>query len=393
MLKFLRLENFRAFKKVEMELAPLTILLGANSTGKSSILHALVLLKQSLRGGDYRVPLTFGGPLIDLGRLKDVGWQGETALRFELEWDNGDGIAFQVRPYIKTGLVVNRETFSVKTGGKRYSLQGVDNVEPWYFSFFTAPTPVPSSETDREITAALRSLNATITDFFARLRYIGPLRESFREIPFSGEEPESVGPDARFLIPFLKFRPDVTARISRWLQERGLASGLEVRETAKGSGRWAAYLMEKEGRRVNLADTGFGYSQLIPVLAELYGAPERSLILIEQPELHLNPRLALWIGDALLSAVEDNRNVLVETHSEHIVLRLRRRIAEGRFSGDKMALYFARRSLEEGESFLERVYLDEDGQLAQPWPEDFWGDDYREAFEFAKALVRRAKER
>ncbi len=67
--------------------------------------------------------------------------------------------------------------------------------------------------------------------------------------------------------------------------------------------------------------------------------------------MHLNPWLALWIGDALLSAVEDNRNVLVETHSEHIVLRLRRRIAEGRFSGDKMALYFARRSLEEGSPF------------------------------------------
>ncbi len=172
-------------------------------------------------------------PLIDLGRLKDVGWQGETALRFELEWDNGDGIAFQVRPYIKTGLVVNRETFSVKTGGKRYSLQGVDNVEPWYFSFLLprhrrhpqrliGRSPRPCAPLMRPSRIFL-----LVCDILARcesrsVRFLFPERN--RKV---------LAPDARFLIPFLKFRPDVTARISRWQRERGLASGLEVRETAK----------------------------------------------------------------------------------------------------------------------------------------------------------------
>ena len=239
---------------------------------------------------------------------------------------------------------------------------------------------------------ALREVNATITDFFARLRYVGPLREPFRETPFSGEEPESVGPDARYLIPFLKSHPDVTERIGEWLRQHGLAAGLEVRETARGSGRWAAYVVEKEGRRVNLADMGFGYSQLIPVLAELYGAPEGSLILIEQPELHLNPRLAVWIGDVLLSAIQKSKTVLAETHSEHIVLRLRRRVAEGALSADRLALYFARRSLEEGRSYLRRIRLDDTGQPLERWPEGFWGEDYDEAFHLARAVLQRRQE-
>jgi len=393
MLKFMRLENFRAFDHVSLEFAPLTILVGANSTGKSSILHALVLLKQSLRGGDYRVPLTFGGPLINLGRLREVGWQGEDRLSFELQWDNGQGLRFVVTPVQRVSLSIPKKEFQFQFGEKWYRLRGENEVAPWYFSFeFSRSEQIPLLGEEEEV-RALREVNATVTDFFARLRYVGPLRESFRETPFSGEEPESVGPDARYLIPFLKFHPPVVERISDWLRERGLAAGLEIRETAKGSGRWAAYIVEKEGRRVNLTDTGFGYSQLIPVLAEIYGAPESSLILIEQPELHLNPRLAIWVGDVLISAAHEGKAILAETHSEHIILRLRRRIAERELLPDQVALYFASRSLEEGKSFLHRIRLDEMGQPAEKWPENFWGEDYDEAFHLARAVLRRDQER
>lgn len=379
MLRYMQLENFRAFDKVEVGFAPLTVLLGANSTGKSSILHALILLKQSLRGGDYRIPLTFSGPLINLGLLKDVGWQGRDHLLFELQWDSGQGVKFSVKPRQGVGLSTSKEDFLFRLDDEQYELQKKDKVTPWYFSFdFSRSEQITPLGEEKEA-RALREVNATITDFFARLRYVGPLREPLRETPFSGEEPESVGPDARYLIPFLKSHPDVTKRIGEWFRERGLAAGVEVRETAQGSGRWAAYILEEEGgRRINLADTGFGYSQLIPVLAELYGAPEGSLILIEQPELHLNPRLTVWMGDVLFSAISEDKAVLAETHSEHIALRLRRRVAEGVLPADQLALYFAHRSLKEGKSYLQRIALDEAGQPVERWPEGFWGEDYEE---------------
>lgn len=379
----LRLKNFKAFREVSVEFAPLTILLGANSTGKSAILHALVLLKQSLRGGDYRVPLTFGGPLLDLGGLQNVLWQHESSneLSFRLTWDNGQAVTFDVTSRQKVGLVVNREEFRVTVDGKEYRLEPDDAVTPWYFSF-EVTGPVEKAQ-------AFLKINATIREFFDTLRYVGPLRQTSREYSFSGEAPESVGPDAQYLIPFLLAHSQITKRISTWLRKRQLADALEVRETARGSGRWAVYLRESKGRRWNLVDTGFGYTQMIPVLAELYGAPEGGLILIEQPELHLHPRLAVEIGDLLVESVREGKRLLVETHSEHLVLRVRRRIAEGKLSADRVALYFVERSREKGTSSLRRIPLNELGQLEQGWPDDFWGDKYKEALEFMRVLAER----
>lgn len=385
MLKRMRLENFRAFKQVEIKFAPITLLIGANSTGKSSILQALLLLKQSLRGGDYRVPLSFNGPLVNLGSLEETAWQGRKSLYFQLEWDDYRGIGFRVAYKKQTGLTVSE--FRFLSGREWYRLpKEATGVEPWYFSF----EPSKSGQgLDEDKRSSLVNLNSTLASFFQRLRYIGPLRMPARETYLSGERPESVGPDARNLIPFLRHRPDVMWSIARWLQERDLADGLALREMARG--RWAVYIIERRGRWVNLVNTGFGYSQLIPVLAEIFGAPEGSLILVEQPELHLNPRLAIWMGDVLITAIRQGKSLLVETHSEHIVLRLRRRIAEGELKSEELALYFTTRSLEEGKSFLQRIPLDKSGQLIKKWPEDFWGEDYAETYQFLKAIISRKR--
>jgi len=406
MLTYMRLENFRAFREAEIHFAPLTVLIGANSTGKSSVLHALILLKQSL-SGDEKVPLTFRGPLIDLGGAKDVAWQGQKQLGFHLKWGNGAGIQFQIEREPEERLSSLKEGFRYTWEGQDYALiegEGIEiEIKPRYFSFVNLVFVVDAGKLGlkgvgdlQDLTSrlqqqaeALREVNATLYTFFENLRYIGPLRQSQREVIFLEERrPESVGPDARYLIPFLRYRSDVVQKLSQWFAERGLASRLEVKEVIPGSERWAAYLYEQEGGRpINLADTGFGYSQLIPVLAELYGAPEGSLVLVEQPELHLNPRLAVWIGDALISAIEQGKTVLVETHSEHIVLRLRRRIAEGMLSPKQVALYFVHR--EGGQSHLTRIDLDEMGQPVKDWPRDFWGEDYEEALHLAKAMARK----
>ncbi len=384
------LGNFLAFEHVELELAPLTVLIGANSTGKSAVLHALVLLKQSLEGGDYRVPLTFGGPLLDLGRLQDVRWgRRNRALRFHLMWENGCGIATSIKPQRRIGLAVQRDTFRLIAGGREWRLDAGDKVEPWYFSFEI------TQASEREKIFAFRETNATVKQFFTALRYVGPLRQPTREAYFGHEQPGSVGPQAHHLIPFLIEHRDVVQRISSWLRKHHLADGIEVRETLKGSGRWGIYVVENRAKRVrwNLVDTGFGYSQLIPVLAELYGSVPGSLTLIEQPEIHLNPRLAIAVGDLLIETIKAGKHVLVETHSEHLVLRLRRRIAEGDISRDQVAIYFVRRSRQESKSFVERITLNEVGQLKGGWPDQFWHEDYEETFAMFRALIERQRAR
>ena len=117
---------------------------------------------------------------------------------------------------------------------------------------------------------------------------------------------------------------------------------------------------------------GIGVSQVLPVLVLCYYVPEGSTIILEQPELHLHPSVQAGLADVFIDVIK-NRNVqiLLESHSEHLLRRLQRRIAEEVFLPDDVALYFC--ELHEGESKLTPLNLDLFGEIDN-WPDDFFGD-------------------
>ena len=91
---------------------------------------------------------------------------------------------------------------------------------------------------------------------------------------------------------------------------------------------------------VNLADAGFGGSQVIPIIVEGFFAQEDSLILLEQPEIHLHPRAQGVLGDLLVDIANEGRRLIVATHSEHMLGRIQTNIAEGSISKDDVAVYY-----------------------------------------------------
>ena len=118
----------------------------------------------------------------------------------------------------------------------------------------------------------------------------------------------------------------------------------------------------------------------------LYG-PEGSLILAEQPEIHLNPRLQSGLADLFSSFVQQGRRVLVETHSEHLLLRLRRLVAEGQLKSSDLALYYIERS--GNTSTVRNVPVQSNGHIqSEDWPVGFFEDSLREAFDLAAAQTR-----
>ncbi len=90
---------------------------------------------------------------------------------------------------------------------------------------------------------------------------------------------------------------------------------------------------------VNLADIGFGASQLLPIIVQGIYAPKGSVLLIEQPEIHLHPRIQALLGDFFIDMSRRGKQAIIETHSEHMILRLQRRIAEMKFSSNDLAIY------------------------------------------------------
>ena len=145
----------------------------------------------------------------------------------------------------------------------------------------------------------------------------------------------------------------------------------------------------KDGPEVPLTDVGFGVSQVLPLLTQCYHVPENSILIFEQPEAHLHPKVQSDLADVLIDVVK-NRNVqiILESHSEHLLNRLQRRIAEEQITAEDTAFYFCQ--INNGTSEIERLKIDEYGNISN-WPQDFFGDDVGDLVEKTKAEMRRRK--
>lgn len=168
----------------------------------------------------------------------------------------------------------------------------------------------------------------------------------------------------------------------------GLIHSFEIKEIAEGAGYYQALV--KIGRHSTpalLTDVGFGVSQVLPIIVLLYYAPENSTIIIEQPEIHLHPLAQSALADLFINVVERRGlQILFESHSEHLLLRLQRRIAEEILGQDDVILHSA--SYRGNASHLGQLEVDEFGQIYN-WPEHFMGDAFGETLAAEKARLRR----
>ena len=134
---------------------------------------------------------------------------------------------------------------------------------------------------------------------------------------------------------------------------------------------------------LNIAAMGEGISQLLPVVATTLKSASFGPVLIEQPEIHLHPKLQAELGDLFVKiANHDHRQIIIETHSEHLLLRIRRRIAEGKIDADKVAILYVEKV--GGVSKVRKLDLRDNGQF-KDWPEGFLNETLKEALALATA--------
>ncbi len=223
---------------------------------------------------------------------------------------------------------------------------------------------------------------------FGNLFYLGPLREyPQREYRWGGEQPSNVGIKGELAVPALLASGDqkiysaqrkskrnrLEARIAQSLVDLNLASSFRLESVAEGSALYQVKLKRnKRSHEVLITDVGIGVSQILPVLVLCYYVPEGSTIILEQPELHLHPSVQAGLADVFIDVIKNRKvQILLESHSEHLLRRLQRRIAEEVLSPDDTALYFC--ELNEGESKLTPLNLNLFGEIDN-WPDDFFGD-------------------
>ncbi len=228
-----------------------------------------------------------------------------------------------------------------------------------------------------------RALEQTLEDLFP----ISPFRiPPERLYTFRGTTPQNVGYQGDLLPDLLFRRPELVKDANIWLNRLNMDYKLKVETVGTASGDlFEVRLIDKRrqewenGESVNVAlsDVGFGISQLLPFIVQSL-VSEKQIISIEQPEVHVHPRLQADLGDLLAEAIKEPRwnRFIIETHSEHLILRLQRLVYKGKIKPEDVSVIYVSRGPEGAKA--ERLHLDEEGDFIDEWPNGFFLERLRE---------------
>lgn len=223
-----------------------------------------------------------------------------------------------------------------------------------------------------------QALETSLKDLFP----MGPFRRPpERWYIFTGTSPQDVGYQGDLLPDLLLRRPNLVKVANEWLNRLDMGYELEV----KSVGANIADLFEvrlidtrrKERINVALPDVGFGISQLLPFVVQSL-VSKQQIISIEQPEVHVHPRLQADLGDLLVESIKAPRHnqFIVETHSEHLILRLQRLVREQKLKHDDVSVIYISRTPDGAKS--QRLNLDKEGDFIDDWPNGFFPERLRE---------------
>jgi predicted ATPase len=447
-IEAIRLTRFRGFEDTDwIELRPLTLFFGHNSSGKSSLLAGLLMLRQSILHPDRSTPFVFTSDFgVDLGSYEDLVFGhhyeprrplsvslrlrldepfvnigrriDEVLLRLQIGYDKPRKVTYLVAAGIfdtdgrrllaverryprrgpSSGWWLTSDTFSPN------QLPAADEITWAHF----LPLPTAGSGAHASVSELCQQVAQQVEADFRHISYIGPLRtEPERVYYFTGESVGEVGrrgENTFKLLAAMQYQgkqDELDRRLNWWLER--LRYQLDVR-VFRNSPLLQIGVRDKDdegqGRVYNLKDVGFGLSQVLPVLVQCYAGGSQRVILLEQPELHLHPRAQADLGDLLLDALSEGHRFLIETHSEHLLLRLRRRIAETtvkpsseverKLQRDQLGVYFVER--QDNRSLVSMVEVNELGQTPDP-PKGFvrfFSDDYEEVMAISEAIAGRS---
>lgn len=429
MLHKIGLENFKGWRKLDIDLAPITFLFGGSSSGKTALLQALLLLKQTASGFDPKQHINFGGgrrDYVDFGSYQDLvyGHDKSQHIGLRLSWHPLTAFYEQVQNSIDYVIswrlnsdifIETLDYFIHSADSENYHAKVKHNEGGKYLLEVSTPiavedTPVSSpescyilpDETLPKLAADYlflnRYFNREFESLMDQLLYLGPLRQyPKRYYQWTGERKSQViepdGADAvAALISAARDNESLQEDTANWLKQLGLVDGFSIKSTDARE-RFYEVTVKIGDAESALMDVGFGVSQVLPVIAMLLSAPAGSIILLEQPELHLHPNAQSALADLMLYAAEKRGlQLIVESHSEHLLRRLQRRIAEveQEFARpENIKMYFCAPG-KTGSTICE-VKLDKYGQIAN-WPPNFMGDISGDVHEMSKAGFERRRQ-
>ena len=412
-LRSLGLEHYKGYaQRAELELAPLTILVGANNSGKTALAQAIQLLAGGLapegRDTSEPLPLESGGirhgeTFADLVTGRDAhGWLHLSANLADANRELSLSVTVrnvEIPPLPPARQIVD---WRLTNGGDEIALQksGVAD-QSYYYKIAVSGLaewrrPVLWQGLIPDLLSFPTKWAAKILESFGILRgwalgvrHLQCLR-SLPAAPFITPEntPEVFAPDGRNTPLILAANGELRESVRNWYRD---AFGVTIDVAAQGS--YSELVVGAPARDANarLTQSGRGLLRVMPVvvMALTAAAAGSGVDVIEHPEAELHPAAHAHVAELLLANLAGPvRPLVVETHSEMVLLRARRWVAEGRLPADAVVIYWVHAEPGSG-SVLRKIRIDEQGQLDH-WPDGVFIEDYEEIMAIRRAARARA---
>ncbi len=361
MMRRLRIENFKAFRGQSLELAPLTLLTGLNGSGKSSVLQALLVLRQSFDQGLLQMgKLALDGSLVRLGTFQDALFESasDERLAFELTED----------------------------------IDGQVSRQRWDFTFGSRDDRVSAESANSQPTIEPRFV------FGPRFRFLSAERIGPRinyGIPDTELSIAGLGTQGEWTAQYLavnKDRPVVLhacthpgavskrllSQVEAWMGEFSPGLRIEVEDVPMRDAVSLRYKFEERrgvSNSFRATNVGFGISYTLPVLVAILSAEPGDVVLLEAPEGHLHPRGQSRLGELLARAASSGLQLVVETHSDHVMNGVRVAVHQGIVCADVAEFLFFQwdPKKQDAATTVRKITLDADGRL-EDWPDGFFDE-------------------
>ncbi len=415
------LQNFKCFKKVDLNLAPITLLTGANSSGKSSFIYSVLAMLQTEFFPFYFSP---NGNYVNMGSFDEIVFNHELGRKIEISgtiknerelnqrvqidfktiWDKNPENEL---PQLEHLQLQTEELELTLTHKDKYFLNLKIDSEEYDISEFKkwlVEVNILKSTKGTNSESAIEIQNAEFKDldeFFEKFLEIAPplavagfsepmfdtfrqLNDSFNYIGSFRQSPERT----YYQKAKSKFKVDVSGegyidQILEWEEKKSgkfeklnaimkeLQLFSEIKSQKINGGRFEFKVKTHEqGILASLTDVGFGISQFLPIVVADLQLPDNSVLTLSQPEMHLHPKIQAALGSYFVKQIKKNeKQYIVETHSEYLLNRIRLAIVKGEIASKDVALYYFENSLEGSKSY--NIELTQDGQVKNA-PESFF---------------------
>lgn len=440
MLNKLSLKNFKSFKTMkDLQIKPITIIVGRNSCGKSSIIQSLLLLKQTLES-PLPVNLCLDGRFIKCSSLKELAYRlppiNKASIGYELHFDelslsltfsnkkeNDSYVPKLISRTIKSknGTTENIHKITDKNFIKKLQdlkfpekINKIIKKEIQYHKFTPESVSfeyyvdgddqkVHSGSVPAFFITELDRFSMRLNKELQNLKYLSPVRampeRAYLHYSPQVDELSFDGSNAAHLLwskkDELVFWKNNEIKLSEAVNQCIECLGLSQKMTPSKIGDVLYSIGVSEslsGDNVSLSDVGFGYSQILPViLMGLVNQKDDSLILLEQPEIHLHPSSAANLADLFLGFIESGSHYMIETHSQELINKLRLRVIENPNLKEKINIVFVDYNNIDGAS-IRQFEIDENGMFPD-WPEGFLDESEKISESIIKARVNKRKEK